>query len=540
MRRKKFIQYVAGLTVTGAMASACTVRRTKKFPGALIEGNMRLGHALRDQQFGKTTEGVAEEMPIVIIGAGISGLSAAYHLQQAGYTEFIVLDLESTPGGNAVAGKNSLSAYPWGAHYIPIPNPGLPEYMAFLEQAGVIDRYEQGKPVYNELYLCFDPEERLYINGKWQDGLVPDFGLPEEDRRQVRQFMQMMQAFRDARDHHGIEAFAIPLARSSTDKTWRELDNISILSWLQQQGFSSKYLVDYINYCTRDDYGTAAKDCSAWAAIHYFASRKGVAVNADHSDVLTWPEGNQFLATKLIASFQEKIKTNCLVTEVNLVGDKLSVSYLHQPTNRWHSLIAHQCVLAVPQMIAARLLKNQRRTDLQTKYYHYAPWLIANLRISKPAERTGSVMSWDNVPYGAPSLGYVDATHQFINSALLEKNITYYHPLTDQEPQAARLAAYQKNYETWVEQIVADLKRVHPDIEDCIKEINVKLWGHAMPQPRPGFLFAKERLQMQASIAGRIHPAHSDLAGISIFEEAFYQGYNASQKIIQALRNSKA
>lgn len=539
MRRKKFIQFLASLTAVAAITDSCREKEIRKYPGRLVEGNMRLGHALRDQQFGKTTTGLPEETPVAIIGAGISGLSAGYHLYSAGYTEFVVLDLESTPGGNAVAGKNALSSFPWGAHYIPIPNPGMPEYTSFLEKAGVIENYENGKPAYNELYLCFDPEERLYINGKWQDGLVPNFGLPAADQQQIQRFMQMMDSFRQARDHEGKEAFAIPLARSSPEKQWRELDNISILTWLQQNNLTSKYLADYINYCTRDDYGTPAKDCSAWAAIHYFASRKGIAANADHSDVLTWPEGNQFLATKLCNSFKERIKTGCLVTEVQPMNKKVSITYLNQSSNQWHTITAGHCVLAVPQMVAARLLKQDNRADLKNKYYQYSPWMIANLRISKPAERSGAGMSWDNVQHGAPSLGYVDATHQLTDNALTEKNITYYHPLTDQPPNEARIAAYNTSYEKWVSQIVADLKRVHPDIENCIKEINVKLWGHAMPQPRPGFLFSEERLQLQDSIADTIHPAHSDIAGISIFEEAFYQGYHASQKIIRSMKSAK-
>jgi hypothetical protein len=38
---------------------------------------------------------------------------------------------------------------------------------------------------------------------------------------------------------------------------------------------------------------------------------------------------------------------------------------------------------------------------------------------------------------------------------------------------------------------------------------------------------------MAASINGNFYFAHTDIAGISIFEEAFYQGLNAAKKILE-------
>ena len=43
----------------------------------------------------------------------------------------------------------------------------------------------------------------------------------------------------------------------------------------------------------------------------------------------------------------------------------------------------------------------------------YAPWLVANLSLSElPAAGVGAPLSWDNVLYDKPGLGYVVATHQ--------------------------------------------------------------------------------------------------------------------------------
>ena len=78
--------------------------------------------------------------------------------------------------------------------------------------------------------------------------------------------------------------------------------------------------------------------------------------------------------------------------------------------------------------------------------------------------------------------------------------------------------------------VVKDLKKIHPDIENHTSEFNVLLWGHAMVKPVPGIIHSSIRKEL-ADPEGNIHFAHTDLAGASIFEEAFYQGFNAFKKI---------
>jgi glycine/D-amino acid oxidase-like deaminating enzyme len=59
---------------------------------------------------------------VVIVGAGIAGLAAGWKLARSGFADFLLVELESEAGGNSRAGRNAVSAYPWGAHYLPLPN----------------------------------------------------------------------------------------------------------------------------------------------------------------------------------------------------------------------------------------------------------------------------------------------------------------------------------------------------------------------------------------------------------------------------------
>jgi hypothetical protein len=95
------------------------------------------------------------------------------------------------------------------------------------------------------------------------------------------------------------------------------------------------------------------------------------------------------------------------------------------------------------------------------------------------------------------------------------------------------MGAYKTPHTAWTEKILKDLKLVHPDIDEATENIDVMLWGHAMAQPRPGMIHDGLRAKLAKSIENVIHFAHTDIAGVSIFEEGFYQGIKAAKKIIE-------
>lgn len=507
----------------------------KKIKGNIVGSSSSVGHLLRDKKFSAPAETIKKK--VAIVGGGVSGLSAARHLYQNDITDFLLLDLEKKTGGNAAHGQNNISAYPWGAHYIPIANNDLTEYISFLKDCNVITgEDDKGHPVYNETHLCFDPQERLYINGRWQDGLIPHFGVPDEDMKQIRSFLLLMDQYRYQKGVDGKDAFAIPVDNSSKDDSFTILDKTTMKEWMTANKFNSEYLHRYVNYCCRDDFGVPHHLISAWAGIHYFASRKGKAANAEHGDVLTWPEGNGFLIRHLQKAFSSQISTNSLAVKVYPGSETVIIEYFDVEKQILKSIEAEQCILAVPQFIAGRLLHDEQRSNIVKKYFHYAPWMVANLLVNKLEERSGEPLSWDNVIHESNSLGYVEATHELLQQNTFKKNLTYYLPLTERLPQEERKSAQEKTFDHWLNIIMADLEKVHPNIRQATEEVNIMIWGHAMAQPLPGMIHGEIRNTLSSSIGNRIHFSHTDLAGISIFEEAFYQGLTAAKKVIAGIK----
>ena len=158
--------------------------------------------------------------------------------------------------------------------------------------------------------------------------------------------------------------------------------------------------------------------------------------------------------------------------------------------------------------------------------------MVANMKVNALQERSGAPASWDNVLHGGQSLGYVEATHQLLQQNVPQRNLTYYLPLTQKTPAEERKAALERTHEEWVKMIIDDLKVVHPNIEESLDEVNVMVWGHAMAQPLPNFIHGGIRKNLANSIGNKIHFAHTDLSGVSIFEEAFYQGLKAAKQTL--------
>jgi glycine/D-amino acid oxidase-like deaminating enzyme len=479
--------------------------------GSFVGASQNIGHLLR----GGTMPAPSGErrVPVLIVGAGIAGLSAGWYLARNGFQDFEILELENEAGGNARFGENRVSAYPWGAHYVPLPTKESRFVRELFEELGVITGYAHGEPLYKDEYLCFDPQERLYIHGRWQEGLVPTLGTTDRDHEDFEHFREIVEGYSARR------AFTIPMEFSRRDTDLLDLDSINIRDFLNSRGLSSPALHWYVNYACRDDYGSNYGDVSAWAGLHYFASR-----NLEDAAVLTWPEGNGWIVRRLREKLASHIRPGSLVFRV--VDGEVDCYDVQEKTST--TIRADRIIFACPTFLAKYLMERSDGIDA----FEYAPWMVANLTLDAfPQQRTGAPIAWDNVIYDSDSLGYVVATHQSLRVRQQETVLTYYYPLAGSSPRSERERLLMTDWKAWTDFILADLSKPHPEIRELVRSIDIMRWGHAMVRPRPGFIWGEDR-QRFASLSGRVHFAHSDLSGFSIFEEAQYRGIIAAQWVL--------
>jgi hypothetical protein len=337
---------------------------------------------------------------------------------------------------------------------------------------------------------------------------------------------------REAKGADGKPVFAIPLEESSQDAKWLKLDQVSMADWLKSQNFRSAPLAWYVNYCCRDDYGSTSENVSAWAGIHYFAGRRGTASNAEMNWVVTWPEGNAFVANKMREKFAENTRANSPVISVRTKDAKLNTTFVGK--NGLESIQSEFVIFAAPRFLASHIIADYPDASRDRSSMSYAPWMVANITLRKIPSGKGADLAWDNVSYRSPSLGYVVATHQNITTKQGPMVITYYHPQSSSAPHSARQMLLSKSAEDWGNEIVKDLEKMHPGIREEILSIDLWPWGHGMISPSPGYIwgdFRKSLLKNQ----GNIYFAHSDMSGISNFEEAQYRGVEAAKAILTIL-----
>jgi len=527
--RREFLAWSQKVGFSALLLSTACKERKHSIKGGIVGADASRGHRLRAADFGPVIE--TTQTDVLIIGGGVAGLSAARYLKKH-TPDFQLLEMDAVVGGNARGDSNATSKFPWGAHYLPIPSSNDAELIAFLQECNVITHFSRGLPVYNEYYLCHDPKERLFINNIWQEGLIPHEGVPRKDREEIQRFLAMMHDFKSKSGNDQRRAFSIPLENCSHDNNYRRLDLTTADEFLSTNNFQSPYLRWYINYCCADDFGSSIRQTSAWAMIHYFASRSADAGNAPSDAVLTWPEGNFWLTEQMRKAVENNIITDALVYRVQPGRDGVTCSYFDVAQNVSRQIQAKAVILATPQFINQRILTGVDRSIDYTQFT-YAPWMVANVVLQGALnEKRGEPLCWDNVIYGSESLGYVHASHQEINLHRDKRVITYYAPLLADDVVSSRKYAYNSSYEDWQRSIFNDLQKPHPAFYEQVEEMNVWLWGHGMIRPTRNFLWSDALQSARQSIDNKIFFAHSDLSGISIFEEAFYQGYRAAQTIL--------
>lgn len=500
--------------------------------GEIVGPSVDLGHRLRGGFHPTVSGNQWQNKPVVIVGGGVAGLGAAWRLKRAKFDDFVLLEMESKTGGTSRNGTSPIVKYPWGAHYVPLPLKDNQLLIRLLNEMGALDGVdEEGHPKGAEQYLCREPQERIFYRGRWYSGLTPGFAITEEDRRQhdrfVSQYSKWIAPERDA-----PRAFRIPVAKCPDGPEMKVLDQITMLEWLDENNYTSPWLRWLINYACRDDYGTTLEQTSAWAALFYFASRKRTD-RKEAQPVLTWPEGNGRLVAHLHQIIKSQVKNNFAVTNVSPRETGVDVTAYQPQMKQAIGYHADQVIFAAPQFLTKYLIEPWRVNPPDyLSDFTYGSWLVANLHLKDRPKSQGYPLSWDNVLYESPSLGYVVATHQ----ALRDHGptiFTWYYPMTDSDPTKARRRMLSMDWQSCAEVALTDLQRAHPDIRSLVTRLDVMRWGHAMIRPTPGFIWGKARREAAKPYRG-IHFANTDLSGIALFEEAFYHGVRAAEEVLTA------
>lgn len=527
--RRRFLGAGAGSLAAAACAPPAPARTA-----AFVGQDPARGHDLRDGTW--RTEPVQETIStdVAIVGAGVAGLAAAWRLRKAGLQDIRLFELEDAPGGTARGDELPRSPHPLGAHYLPTPHPECRALETLLADLGILlGRDARDRAEYAPSAIAAGPMERHFDRGRWHEGLYPDAGETDDEAAQWARWKDHLRALDGRRGADGRRLFTIPARRSSAEL--RHLDAISFATYLGDLGLTSPRLRWTLDYACRDDYGCTLAQTSAFAALHHFLAR-GLEETRE-GFILTWPEGNARLVRGMAerAALGDHLHLGAGVVAVDPDAGELVVRDVARARNL--RIKARVILWAAPRFVLARVLP-PGRDPLPPDALTYAPWLVANVEVTEAPRGIGAPLSWDNVPLAGTSLGYVVASHGEAPDVRRPGAVlTYYEPLCGDDP--AELAAQRRrllggDLAHWTAHVEAALSAMHPGIARRIAHVAITRWGHAMIRPAPGLLFG-EPLQRARAPIGRVRPCAADVAGLPLFEEAFYQGVAAAEHALADL-----
>lgn len=539
MNRREILAAFLGLPVALA---ACRNTANPPLPAGEIMGQSDVfGHRIRDGVRIEVPADAWSDIPVVIVGGGVAGLTAAWRLQNSGFNDFGLIELESVPGGTSRSGSSGALAFPWGAHYIPAPMKENTALISLLDEMGVIEgKDNDGEPVIAEQFLCRDPEERIFYKGRWYEGLYLHAGASADDDQQMEKFNAEVNRWVLWRDAKGRRAFTLPVSACSDDAEVTALDRISMGEWLNQRGFTSPRLRWWVNYACRDDYGMTLDQTSAWAGLFYFCSRV-LKPGVESQSLITWPEGNGRLVNHLFEKTKSNIQLDRAVFDINPLSDRIEILTLDRDGRTPRGYRSRFVIFAAPQFMARYVIRPYHENPPpHIAEFQFGSWMVANLTLRDRPQLSARdfPLAWDNVLYESESLGYVVATHQ----RGIDRGptvFTYYYPLCDENPRVARTRLLETDWRGWADVTLTDLSRAHTDIRNLVERLDVMRWGHAMIRPRTGFMWGTARRE-GAKPFRSIHFAHSELSGVALFEEAFDHGLRAADEVLRSIRVSRA
>lgn len=551
LNRRDFLRLLAAGALTDAVAGchdgAGMMQRRVDFAGRIRGEDHTACHRLAAGRPRMVPPGDVEaDAPlrdVVIVGAGLSGLAAAWALHRAGVDDLLVLERTDDIGGVSRGGHIQGHPCPWGAHYVGMPDPDSPVIMNLLSDVGVITDFTRDHyPIIDPRYRVHKPEVNLYHGRSHSRGFYPWGLATPADLTEIQAFRRHMYRWSRWRDARGRPAFALPVVYATRAEEVRRLDEMTMAAYLDAEGFTSPLLRGYVDNRLTDEYGCLATEISAYAALLFWAATGGEhqvhGTRPTHARALAWPEGNMFLARRLAGLLPlGAVRTDAWVVAVRNHGDEVHVVELDPVTEVTHVHRARACVFAAPKLRADLLIPELDTVGRREhERLEYTPWLVANLLLTECPEHDAKSLAWDNLVYGSWSLGFVNSHHFATPGKDPDEPfvITFYACFSGERRDPIRRDLLELDWATWARLIVDELEHALPDARRQIERLDVWRWGHGMVRPAPGLLWGGTRDALCQPL-GRIHFAGNDAGVLPLYEEAVHRGVAAAEEVLTRL-----
>ena len=491
-------------------------------PAGLDKGDVReLAHALRDGKKWSFPAASGDLLDAVVIGGGISGLTAAWKLRKLGHDAILVLEKDSPVGGLSRSDGKAPLLYSQCTAYTVYPyNANLIELYTDLGIVTGVDK--GGAAILADGYALAAPVNSSFVGGAWVEDSW-EAGLDKlpydaKVKADLAAFRDDMKAWYRYVGKDGKAGFDTPSDASTTDAEVRALDDVTLAEYVAKKGWDPA-VSEFWDPYARSAFGTTHDKLSAWAAINFLGS--------EFQPTISQPGGNAHLARALAQKVgATRVKTGAFVIRAVIAGDEVHVTYLDAGVPR--TIRARTVVYAAPRYIARHVLPDlvgEGRDEAGS--FRYTPYLVANVHVTKTPANLG-YDNWVHDPgYFFTDLIVADWAGQADpKSAPLDRPnvLTVYCPLVGS---GWRTELAELPFADLERRVLGDLEKLFPGFRETVTELDLYRWGHAMLASEKGFVFGAPRVGAQAP-TGRISYACTDVDGLPAFENAVASGIRAA------------
>lgn len=455
---------------------------------------------------------VSEELDVVVVGGGVAGMTAAYHLR---HTRLALIEQDLRFGGNAKGELYKDACYSLGSAYLCEP-PEDSDLGRLLSELGL---WEKSRSESGEETSVFykNAVQKPFWEGATDPALAAEF----------RQFSTRMKEIYNDADF------------SVATSSWAQAnDKITMEEWLNQEfPRLHPHIKEYLQLYGWSSFCGSLDEISALQYLGF--------ITAETGSLLVFPGGNSYLLHKMAQKIRaeaghQALRSNCLVIRVKNVGDHVEVIY-ENALGELKKIRAKSAIVACPKYVANHIVPEigAERSRLM-RALPYRAYLVANIFTTAPMKTPSYELyclqgeaprsptparppkrSFTDICFG--SWAQYDATSHGV--------FTLYHGIAYD---GARQFLFHPNSHTkYREQYLRDIPPILGGLgltPEDIHGIRLTRWGHALPLSTPGMLTDGTAAAACAPL-GSIYFANQDNTMNPSFEAAFEAALEAVEAI---------
>ena len=404
------------------------------------------------------------ETETLIVGGGVAGLSAAYALQGK---DFMLCELSDNLGGTSSWYEDDGMKLALGAHYdLAYPANYGEEVLAMMESLNITE-YQPWKNSWSfkdsEHIITHRRKSRCFDHGKFKEEVLPKGDLYTQFHKLMDQYQHEMKmpSRLIADEYHG-------------------LNNLTFVDFLKDKLSLTPEFIRGLDYHMLDDWGGTASQVSALAGVHYFACRP---YYSQVVDLFSPPQGNGYFIEKLAQVHDGGLYTRHMVKSISETKSGFEAEVIDVENKTVKKINSKKVVYAGNKHALKYILPDQHALFDSNQY---APWLVLNFIISD--NELEGLSYWQNemLVDDATFMGFVDSAQQHTPNSK-RRVFTAYYCL----PPESRndLKNVEANKDTIAVKTIGYLSQYfNRDITSMIQKVYIKVMGHAMPIPTPGYL----------------------------------------------------